>query len=78
MRSVSPVSYTHLDVYKRQILAAPERVSCSIGACRFSYPQDMQNLYTETDRLLYAAKRMGRACYVMGALEDSELNLIGG
>ena len=60
------------------ILAAPERVSCSIGACRFSYPQDMQNLYTETDRLLYAAKRMGRACYVMGALEDSELNLIGG
>ena len=58
------------------ILTAPEKVTCSIGACRFAYPQEMQTLYSETDRLLYAAKRNGRACYIMGALDDSGLQLL--
>lgn len=58
------------------ILTAPEKVTCSIGVCRFVHPQDMQTLYSETDRLLYAAKRNGRACYVMGALDSAGLQLI--
>ena len=58
------------------VLAAPETVSCSIGACRFSGPQRMQTLYAQTDRLLYAAKRHGRACYVLGALKNGELELL--
>ena len=59
------------------ILDAQEKVTCSIGACRFAaYPHDMQTLYSETDRLLYAAKRNGRARYVMGALDGGELQLL--
>ena len=58
------------------VLAAPEKVTCSIGACRFAYPQEMQTLYSETDRLLYAAKRNGRACYIMGTLDGSGLQLL--
>ena len=36
----------------------------------------MQTLYAQTDRLLYAAKRHGRACYVLGALKNGELELL--
>ena len=36
----------------------------------------MQTLYSETDRLLYAAKRNGRACYIMGTLDGSGLQLL--
>lgn len=49
------------------ILAAPQtKVTCSIGACRFSYPFEMRVIYEETDQLLYRAKDNGRACYVLG------------
>ena len=68
-----------LDRFLRDIataLSAPETVSCSIGVCRFSRPQEMQSLYAQTDRLLYAAKRHGRACYVFGSLQDGELRLM--
>ncbi|HIR07974.1 MAG TPA: diguanylate cyclase [Candidatus Pullichristensenella stercoripullorum] len=57
------------------ILDAPETVSCSIGACRFESPQELPSLYAQTDRLLYAAKRHGRACYIMGSLQGGELRL---
>ena len=43
-------------------------VSCSIGAYRFVFPQEIKHLLTETDRVLYQAKANGRACFVM---EDS-------
>lgn len=58
------------------ILPAPEKVSCSIGACWFTHPQDIQTIYPQTDRLLYAAKRQGRACYVMGAWQNGHLRVI--
>ena len=59
------------------ILQQPETVSCSIGACRFTYPQKMETLYAETDKILYAAKRQGRACYVIGAHDAAGVELIG-
>ncbi len=37
-------------------------VSCSIGAYRFVFPQEIKHLLTETDRVLYQAKENGRAC----------------
>ena len=40
------------------ILPAPKRVTGRIGACRFRYPQDMQDVYEQTDKLLYQAKRI--------------------
>ncbi len=47
---------------------APHRnVSCSIGAYRFTYPQTMKHLMSETDEMLYKAKAIGRACYVVEA-----------
>lgn len=58
------------------ILAAPVKVTCSIGACWFCPPQDVEAVYSSTDRLLYAAKRQGRARYVMGALNQSELSVL--
>ena len=58
------------------ILPTPEKVSCSIGACWFTPPQDIQTIYPQTDRLLYAAKRQGRACYVMGIWENGHLRII--
>lgn len=48
------------------ILPAPKRVTSSIGACHFRYPQDMQEVYEQTDKILYQAKRNGRTCYVIG------------
>lgn len=44
----------------------PERkVSCSIGAYRFSFPQDVKHLLEETDAVLYKAKAIGKACFVI-------------
>ena len=52
------------------ILPEFRRISCSIGVCRFDFPQDMQILLTQTDKILYQAKKYGRDCYVMGTLEE--------
>ena len=38
---------------------------CSIGAYRFVFPQEFKHLLTETDRVLYQAKKNGRACFVI-------------
>lgn len=51
------------------ILPPPNKVSCSIGACRFYYPTSMALLTEKTDDLLYAAKAKGRACYVIDDYE---------
>ena len=40
-------------------------ISCSIGAYEFVFPQNVKDLLTETDNILYQAKENGRACYVM-------------
>ena len=40
------------------------KVSCSIGAYQFVFPQNVKDLLTETDELLYKAKEKGRVCYV--------------
>ena len=53
-------------------LQTPYRVSCSIGACRFSFPADVSHLMNKTDTLLYEAKQKGRACYVTGSFCDDE------
>ena len=58
------------------ILPTPEKVSCSIGACWFTPPQDIQTIYPQTDRLLYAAKRQGRACYVVGKYNGTDVELL--
>lgn len=42
------------------------RVSCSIGARRFTFPADVTALLTETDRALYQAKENGRGRFVIG------------
>lgn len=41
------------------------KASCSIGALRFKYPEDMTNLMAKTDTALYEAKDKGRACYII-------------
>ena len=46
-----------------------KKVSCSIGAYQFCFPQEVKNLLTETDEMLYKAKENGRACYVVKACE---------
>ena len=46
------------------VLGATQKVTCSIGACRFSFPTDVTSLMDKTDMLLYKAKENGRACYV--------------
>lgn len=48
------------------ILGASMKVTCSVGVCRFIYPQDMQNIYKKADEMLYQAKAKGRDCYVIG------------
>ena len=42
------------------------KISCSIGAYQFVFPQKVEHLLTETDKMLYRAKENGRACYVIG------------
>ena len=54
------------------IIGSRQKVSCSIGGCRFTFPADMTQLMDKTDLLLYEAKRNGRACYVLGSYTDEE------
>lgn len=49
-----------------EIMPESNTVSCSIGACRFSFPEDVALLMDKADGLLYKAKQNGRACYVLG------------
>lgn len=44
---------------------AEKKISCSIGAYEFVFPQNVKYLLTETDNILYKAKENGRACYVL-------------
>lgn len=39
------------------------KVSSSIGAYHFKFPEEIKTLLTETDRVLYEAKANGRACF---------------
>lgn len=48
------------------ILPEYGRVTCSIGSFYFSYGEELDRIYEETDRLLYKAKQQGRAQYVTG------------
>lgn len=52
-------------------LLPDHKVSCSIGAYQFVFPQNVKHLLTETDDLLYKAKEKGRACYVTRAWGSS-------
>lgn len=47
------------------VAAEPHRVSCSIGACRYSCPMDLPSLMESADAALYEAKSRGKACYVI-------------
>ncbi len=40
-----------------------KKVTCSIGAYQFVFPQSVKHLLLETDTMLYEAKENGRACY---------------
>ncbi len=44
-----------------------KKISCSIGAYQFVFPQDVNHLLAETDLMLYEAKEKGRACYAVKA-----------
>lgn len=46
-------------------LLPDRRVSCSIGAWRFTFPADVTALLAQTDRALYQAKENGRGCFVI-------------
>ena len=66
----------HLEQFQTDIadiLPAPKQVTGSIGACHFRYPQNMQEVYEQTDQLLYEAKHQGRTCYVIGEFTASQL-----
>lgn len=56
-----------LDQFLQRISCAlaGKRISCSIGAYEFVFPQNIKYLLEETDNILYKAKERGRACYVM-------------
>lgn len=41
------------------------KITCSIGAYRFTFPREIKELLTQTDRVLYKAKEKGRACFVI-------------
>lgn len=47
------------------LILSEKKVSCSIGAYHFVYPQEIKCLLEETDTVLYRAKATGRACYVI-------------
>ena len=60
-------SSMRLDQFLQRISCAlaGKRISCSIGAYEFVFPQNIKYLLEETDNILYKAKERGRACYVM-------------
>lgn len=45
-----------------------DKLTCSIGGCRFAYGQPIEDVYTKADQLLYEAKKRVRNCYVLGKL----------
>lgn len=47
-----------------------KKITCSIGVCAFTYPQEVRDLLYATDKALYKAKERGRACYEFGELEE--------
>lgn len=49
-----------------------KKVSCSIGAYQFAFPQNVAHILAETDSMLYRAKENGRACYVMKTCGSGE------
>lgn len=53
------------------ILGSAMEVTCSIGVCLFTYPQDMQKIYKKADQMLYQAKSKGRNCYVIGTYDSN-------
>lgn len=59
------------ELYKQidEILSEQPKVTCSIGVCAFSYPQEIKTLLYATDKALYKAKERGRACYEFAELE---------
>ncbi len=69
----SPLSQQALEQKLDQFLASiagilpDKKVSCSIGAYEFAFPQNVKKLLAETDEMLYKAKENGRACYVIKA-----------
>ncbi len=64
-----------LDHFLKEIstILSNKKVSCSIGAYQFVFPQEIKHLLTETDEVLYKAKERGRACYVMKAHEKQNM-----
>lgn len=60
-----------LEDFQTEVTGVSEhmKVSCSIGACRFSAPAEMSLLMNRTDALLYKAKQNGRACSVLGVFD---------
>lgn len=54
------------------ILENAQRVTCSIGACRFSFPADMPKLMEQTDALLYKTKENGRDGYTFGEYDPTK------
>lgn len=61
------------DLYKDLADILPQqKVTCSIGVCSFTYPQEIRKLMYATDKALYKAKERGRACYVFGEAENKE------
>lgn len=59
-----------LDYFLKKIsdIHTDAKVSCSIGACRFTCSIDIDTLTVQTDEVLYEAKERGRACYVIKEL----------
>ena len=49
-----------------EISAFPQKVTCSIGACRFTFPAEITALMNQTDALLYKTKENGRDGYTIG------------
>ena len=47
-----------------------KKVTCSIGAYQFVFPQSVKHLLLETDTMLYEAKENGRACYRVKELNN--------
>lgn len=61
------------DLYKDLADILPQqKVTCSIGVCSFTYPQEIRKLMYATDKALYRAKEQGRACYVFGDVESKD------
>ncbi|MEY8319914.1 ECF transporter S component [Lachnospiraceae bacterium 46-61] len=75
-----PLSEQELKQHLQQFLdvisgiLSEKKVSCSIGAYQFIFPQDVKCLLTETDEVLYKAKENGRACYVLKTCIDEKQN----